>query len=125
MAPILFYSKKQNTVESSTFGSEFIAMKIAMEKLIALRYKLRMMGVPIDEPSNVFCDNDSVVKNSVRPEAVLKKKCVSIAYHKTRECFASAIANIYFEYSDMNLADLFTKVLPAMKRKHLFSCIFA
>ena len=125
MAPISFYSKKQNTVESSTFGSEFIAMKIAMEKLIALRYKLRMMGVPIDGPSNVFCDNDSVVKSSVRPEAVLKKKCVSIAYHKTRECFASAIANIYFEYSDMNLADLFTKVLPAMKRKHLFSCIFA
>jgi hypothetical protein len=36
-APIIFYSKRQNTVESSTFGSEFIAMRIAKEMIVALR----------------------------------------------------------------------------------------
>ena len=49
-APIIWYSKRQNTVESSTFGSEFIAMKIAVELIEGLRYKLRMMGVPIKDP---------------------------------------------------------------------------
>ncbi len=39
-APIIWYSKRQNTVESSTFGSEFIAMKIAIELIEGLRYKL-------------------------------------------------------------------------------------
>jgi hypothetical protein len=30
-APILWYSKNQNTIESSTFGSEFVVTKIAVE----------------------------------------------------------------------------------------------
>ena len=124
MAPISWYSKKQNTVESSTFGSEMIALKIATEKIIGLRYKLRMMGVPLDGPANVFCDNDSVAKSSTNPEATLDKKNISIAYHKCREAFAAGITNIYFQYSEDNLADVFTKVLPVIKRKNIFSCIF-
>ena len=58
-APISWYSKRQNTVESSTFGSEFIALRIAAEKCQGLRYKLRMFGVPIEGPTFVFCDNQS------------------------------------------------------------------
>jgi hypothetical protein len=46
--PIMWYSKRQNGVEASTFGSEFIAMKTAVELMEALRYKLRMFGIPIE-----------------------------------------------------------------------------
>ena len=81
MAPITWYSKRQNTVETSTFGSEFIALRIAVELVEALRYKLRMFGVPISGPARLFCDNESVVKSSGTPEARLKKKHNSIAYH--------------------------------------------
>jgi hypothetical protein len=63
-APIMWFSKRQNTVETSTFGSEFIALKIATEMTEGLRYKLRMMGIPIEGSTNVFCDNNSVVQNS-------------------------------------------------------------
>ena len=55
----------------------------------------------------------------------LKKKNVSIAYHKVRECFVAGIINVYFQYSEDNLADVFTKVLPVLKRKNIFECIFA
>jgi hypothetical protein len=44
-APVMWYSKHQNKVETSTFGSEFIAMKTAVEMIEGLRYKLRMMGI--------------------------------------------------------------------------------
>jgi uncharacterized protein len=77
-APIDWYSKRQNTVESSSFGSEFIALRVATEKLKALRYKLRMMGIPIRGPANVFCDTESVVKSSTRPESTLKKKHIHL-----------------------------------------------
>jgi len=43
-APIVWYSKRQNTIKSSTFGSEFIAMQTAIDLLVALRYKLRMLA---------------------------------------------------------------------------------
>ena len=39
-SPILWFSKKQNTVETSTFGAELVAMQIAMESIRALRIKL-------------------------------------------------------------------------------------
>jgi hypothetical protein len=83
----MWYSKRQNTVESSTFGSEFVAMHVAIEMIEGLRYKLRMMGIPIDGPRNVFCDNAAVVRNSTAPESVLKKKHNAIAYHRAREFF--------------------------------------
>lgn len=58
---ILWFLKCQNTVETSSFGSEFVAVRIAVELIESLRYKLRMFGVPIKGPTNVFCDNQSAV----------------------------------------------------------------
>ncbi len=43
-APIVWFSKKQNTVETSTFGAEFVALRIATEIIEATRYKLRMLA---------------------------------------------------------------------------------
>ena len=72
-APILWYSKRQNTVETSTYGSEFIAAKIAVEMIKGLRYKLRMLGIPINGPTTMFGDNESVVTSAIKPESQLKK----------------------------------------------------
>ena len=90
-APIIWYSKRQNTVETSTFGSEFIAMRAAVEHIEALRYKLRMFGIPIEGPTNVFCDNEAVFKNTTIPESTLKKKHNSICYHRCREAVAARV----------------------------------
>jgi hypothetical protein len=72
-APFLWYSKKQNTVETSTFGSKFVAVHIAVELIESLWYKLRMFGIPIDGPTNVYCYNEAVIKNSIFLESTLKK----------------------------------------------------
>ena len=53
-APIIAFSKRQNTVETSTFVSEFTVLKNAVELVEVLRYKLRMFGVTIEGPTNVF-----------------------------------------------------------------------
>lgn len=122
-APILWYSKRQNTIESSTFGSEFIAAKTAVEMIEGLRYKLRMMGIPILGATNVFCDNESVVKNSTRPESVLKKKHNAIAYHRVREAQAAGHIRMAKEDGDTNLADILTKCLPGPRLKRLLGHI--
>ena len=62
-APIIWYSKRQNTVEASIFGSEFVALRIAIEMIEYLRYKLRCFGIIVEGPAEVFCDNMSVVNN--------------------------------------------------------------
>lgn len=118
-APISWYSKRQNTVESSTFGSEFIAMKTAVEMLQALRYKLRWFGVPIDGPVNVFGDNESVINSSQKPEVTLSKKHNGIAYHKVREAVAAGIIRVAYVHTTLNLADLLTKPLARTQRNIL------
>ena len=123
MTPIIWISKRQNTVESSTFGSEFLALKHATELIKGLRYKLKMLGIPIDGPARLLCDNEAVVINGSFPESVLKKKHCSIAYHIVRETIAAGIMHLYWEGSKTNIADLFTKLLPNPVRQHLIQAM--
>ena len=118
-APIVWYSKWQNTVETSTFGSEFIAIKTAVEHIEALHYKLRMFGIPIEGPTNVFCDNEAVFKNTTIPESTLKKKHNSICYHRCREVVAAEVMRVAKKGTLTNLADLFTKPLVQSVREGL------
>ena len=118
-APIYWYSKKQNTVESSTFGSEMVAMKQAVEIIEGLRYKVRMMGFPLEGPCNVLCDNNAVVQNTSRPESMLKKKHLSVAYHRCREAQAAGTICIAKEGTNTNIADMFTKLLAGTKLREL------
>jgi hypothetical protein len=46
-------SKRQDMVKPSTYAAELNALKLATEMIEAQRYKLRMMGVPIDGPAEV------------------------------------------------------------------------
>ena len=65
--PIIWHSKKQNGVVTSTFGSEFTSMKKSVQLILSLRYKLIMSGVPIDGSTDIFCDNEAVYKKESTP----------------------------------------------------------
>jgi hypothetical protein len=109
-APISWLSKKQNSIETSSFGSEFTALRIATEMIVALRFKLMMMGIPIDGPAHVRCDNQSVVTNTSVPESTLQKKHNAVAYHYVREKVAAGIIEVHKEDGKTNLADMLTKI---------------
>jgi hypothetical protein len=47
--PLDWYSKKQATVETATYGSEFVVACICVEQIIDLRSTLRYLGVPVRE----------------------------------------------------------------------------
>lgn len=117
-APIIWYSKRQNTVESSSFGSEYIALRICTEMVEALRYKLRCFGIPIDGPAEVYCDNQSVVTNSSVPSSVLNKRHNAICYHRVREAQAAGTIMVGWISGEYNLADLFTKTTMTGELKH-------
>jgi hypothetical protein len=120
MAPIVWFSKRQPTVESSVFGAEFVAMKNGIETCRGLRYKLIMMGLALSGPTFVYGDNMSVFHNTQRPESVLKKKSNSIFYHVVRGYAAMGESIIGHVPSVDNPADICTKVVPGgQKRNYL------
>ena len=53
-------SKKQTTAETSSFGSEFMVTKHATEYIRGLRYKLRVMGVPVIECAYIYGDKKNL-----------------------------------------------------------------
>jgi hypothetical protein len=123
-APIYWYSKKQTSVETSSFGSEFIAMKQCCEYIQGLRYKLRQMGIAINGPTYIFGDNQSVLVNSSKPHSQLKKKSSSIAYHFVREGVAKKEWIVAYLNTNLNPADMMTKSLPGGERRTLFTSYF-
>jgi hypothetical protein len=124
MAPIVWFSKRQPTVESSVFGADFFAMKNGIKNTRGLRYKLRMMGVTIDGPTDVYGDNMSVMHNTQRPESVLKKKSNEICYHAMRESAAMGESIIGHKPSVKNPANICTKAVPGgQKRDHLIGLL--
>jgi hypothetical protein len=122
-APINWLSKQQTTVESSTFGSELNAMRIAVDMVQALRYKLRMMGLNISTPADFYGDNKSVCTSVSTPESTLQKKHNAVCYHRVRESIAMKMIRVCWIDGRFNLADLFTKPLTAERRSTLLSQI--
>ena len=122
-SPIIWLSRRQNTVETSTFGSEFVALRTARDIIISMRFKLRKFGVPLEGPAQVFCDNQGVVMNASIPESVLTKKHNAINYHAVREAAAAGVLDVIKEDTKTNLADLLTKVLHADRRRELLGSI--
>jgi hypothetical protein len=111
--PYRWFSKRQTCVEASTFGAEFSAVRTGVEEAIAITHTCRSMGIPLDGPVEIFCDNKSVVDNGTIPGSALKKKQTSIAFHMVRESQAAGICILRHIPGTENPADILTKSLPS------------
>ncbi len=96
-------------------------MKHGIKTLRGLRYKIRMMGIPLAGPTYIYGNNKSHVTNSSRPESTLKKMCNSICYHAIRELVAMGETLMMHIRTRENLADFLTKTTSGAKRCKLVS----
>ena len=117
--PVKWYCKRQNTVESSTYGSELVATRLTAEMLIEMRYKLRTLSVPATAPSLILGDNMSVIQNYSLPSSTLKKKHNAIAYHRVREAVAAGVIRLGHVRFENNHANVLTKALGGHKHYNL------
>jgi hypothetical protein len=109
--PIQWFAKKQNTVETATYGSEFMVARQATEQIIDIRYSLRMMGIPLDGPAWLFGDNQSVITSSTIPQSMLNKRHNALSYHRVRESIAAGIIYLMHVEGRSNPSDVLTKFL--------------
>jgi hypothetical protein len=108
--PVHWFTKKQPTVEMATYGSEFIAAKLAVEQIMAMRITLQYLGVEVHGATCLFGDNGSVVTSSLVPDSPLQKRHQALAYHYTSEAIASKALDFCHLPGDLNPADILSNI---------------
>ena len=61
---VYWMSTKQGYIEKSSFGSDFIAMKVCTEYIRRLNLKLLMIGIQCVCPAFIYEDNHSISDNT-------------------------------------------------------------
>ena len=107
--PIDAYTKRQSTVETATYGSEFVAARTAVDQIIDIRTTLRYLGVPIRDRSYMFGDNRSVVTSSTIPNSTISKRHHLASYHRVREAIAAKFISFHWKDGKSNPADILSK----------------
>ena len=107
--PIDWFSKLQSTVETATFGSEYVAARTCTEQIIDLRMTLRYLGVPVEGPSYMLGDNKTVVDTAAHPHGKLQKRHNALSFHRTRYAIAAGITRFYHIRGNTNPADILSK----------------
>ena len=109
--PVDWFFQKQATVETTTYGAEFVAARMGVDKIIDLVFTLKSMGVPVEEPVWMFGDNQSVVTSSTIQHSVLSKRWVALSYHRVRAAIAHGLIKFCHVDTKNNAADVGTKAL--------------
>ena len=110
--PVHWFAKLQNTVETATYGSEFVSARTSTEQVMDTRYSLMAMGVPIEESAWMMGDNQSVITQSTTPSSMLTKRHQILSYHRTRWAIAAGIIKYVKVCGKENVSDVLTKFLP-------------
>ncbi|EOY32707.1 Uncharacterized protein TCM_040734 [Theobroma cacao] len=109
---ISWSSKKQSTVARSSIEAEYRALASTAAELTWISYVLRDLGLYMDKPPRVLCDNLSALHLIINPIFHARTKHIEIDYHFIREKVALGSLVTQFVPSTHQVADIFTKALP-------------
>ena len=112
---VTWKSKKQNVVARSSAEAEYRAMESTTSEIIWLRALLQDLGFGSSKATELFCDNQAAIHIASNPVFHERTKHIEIDCHFVRENVQSNVICTPFVRSDQQLADIFTKGLPASK----------
>ena len=111
----MWRSIKQKCIADSTMEAEYVAASEAAKEAVCLRNFLLDLDVVPSLPKSItlYCDNSGAVANSKEPRAHKTGKHIERKYHLIRDFVKKEKVAVIKIASADNLADPFTKSLPA------------
>ncbi|GJP67621.1 hypothetical protein CLOP_g24418 [Closterium sp. NIES-67] len=103
-------SKKQNEVGLSSCETEYMALHHGVKEVVCLRRLLEELGVGQEEPTVVFCDNESAVKLAKNAYLHGLTKHIRPKWHWVRRLLDKEV-QLEIVKTHQQAADIFTKRL--------------
>jgi hypothetical protein len=116
-------SKKQPIVTLSTCEAEYVAATTCVCHALWLRNLLKTLGVPQEEPTEIYVDNKSALALSKNPVFHDRSKHIDTRYHFIRECIGRKEVQLKYTKSQEQIADIFTKPLKHDVFCNLRTCL--
>jgi hypothetical protein len=107
---VVWGSKKQKAVATSTVEAEFMAASLAIKEANWLRGFLEEIGVA-PWSVTIHCDNQGCIANLKNPLYSKYTKHIAVSFHFAREAIAKGNVKIQYIESAKNVADILTKPL--------------
>ncbi|KAJ2932624.1 hypothetical protein H1R20_g4481, partial [Candolleomyces eurysporus] len=115
-------SKRQRVIALSSTEAEYYAIVHAAKRVLWYRLLLMICGIPVPSPFPMLIDNKSAISQASSPAISSRSKHIHIKYLFTKNHFIDGTLAPHWVPSSLNVADLFTKLLPfTLFKKHCIS----
>ena len=120
---ISWFSKRQEIIALSTTEGEYVAATHAAKEALWLRKLFAELFKPLEEPTTLYCDNQSAIALTKDDQFHARTKHIDIRFHFIRlVCQKGYVRLIYCPTAEMT-ADILTKALPSLKVKHFANAL--
>ncbi|MCO5602945.1 hypothetical protein L7F22_057086 [Adiantum nelumboides] len=114
-AAITWSSKKQLTIALLSAEAEYKGATVVACEVAWLELLLEDLGIQVQRPIVIHCDNLSSIQFAQNPVFHAKTKHIEVHYHFIRERVLDGSIDLTFVRTDQQVADIFTKALGAEK----------
>nr|GEU29655.1 hypothetical protein [Tanacetum cinerariifolium] len=116
--PVSWSSKKQDYTTLSTAEAEYVSLFACCAQVLWMRTQLTNYGFHFNKIL-IYCDSKPAIAISCNPVQHSRTKHIAVRYHFIKEHVEKGTIELYFVKTDYQLADLFTKALPADRFNYL------
>nr|GFB73628.1 copia protein [Tanacetum cinerariifolium] len=111
-------SKKQDCTALSTVEAEYVSLSACCAQVLWMQTQLTDYGF-IFKKIPIYIYSKSAIAISCNPVQHSRTKHVAVCYHFIKEHVEKGTIGLYFVKTDYQLADIFTKALPADRFNYL------
>ena len=108
-APIIWSSKLQGAVTTSTVEAEYLALRLTVKDIMWLRHLLVDLGCPQQEPTPVVEDNSACIEWANDLVVSKKNRHFHVPYHLAKEQVCLGTIRMLFIRTNDQVADILTK----------------
>lgn len=115
---IVWHSKKQTLVTTSTADAEYVALSTCSNSAVWLQHLYQyVMGFALEKPLKIYSDNNAALAIATNDAVTNANKHIELRFHIIKDRIKRGLIQLEYVSTDHQLADIMTKNLGTLKHK--------